>query len=128
MLGAYQAGAPAVDPFMDNFGRLISKSLNRGNLRAAAVPLDDAGHVAGLNSLDELRDGFAHFNVKTWAIERAHILECLRHTLEYVRHYTCLTPAILWHEATLQPRAQAAIAVLRRLLPSRHASAPKRGT
>lgn len=118
MLQSHAIGGAAVQPFMDNFERLISKSLNRSNLRAEAVPLEERGHVAALNSLDELRDEFAHFNVKSWSIERAHILECLRVALEYVRHYTCLTPAILWHEQLLQPRAETAIARARVLLAS----------
>lgn len=96
--------------------KLPAKSLRKENLRAAASPLKERGHVVALNSLDELRDEFAHFNVKSWSIERAHILKCLGFALEYVRHYTCLTPAILWHDAALQQRAQAAIAALGCLL------------
>lgn len=118
MLQAHAAGGPAVARFMDNFERLISKSLDRANLRAEAVPLEDHGHVAALNSLDELRDEFAHFNVKSWSIERAHILEYLRLALEYVRHYTCLMHAVLWHEELLQPRAEAALTRARGLLAS----------
>jgi hypothetical protein len=86
MLEAHRTEAPAVAPFMDNFERLIAKSLRKEHLRAAASPLKEKGHVLALNSLDELRDEFIHFNVKSWSIERAHILACLGSALQYVGH------------------------------------------
>jgi hypothetical protein len=114
MLDAHAKGTEPVTPHMDNFSRLIEKALLQQNLRCNAAPLKDCGHVNALRSLDELRDGFAHFNVKSWSIETMHILECATKALEFIDHYACITPAILWHDELHQSRVKQAICSLQK--------------
>jgi hypothetical protein len=69
-----------------------------------------------LCSLDELRDGLVHFNVKSWSIEKLLIVECTSRALEFVQHYVCKTPAILWHDESHQYRTiQATEALIQEL-------------
>ena len=124
MLEAYENGAPPVSPHMDNFSRLIERAFIKQNLRCSAEPLQDNGHTKALESLDELRDGFAHFNVKSWSIEILLILECASKVLGFVHHYACTTPAILWNDKQDQQRAALAIGSLKSELENR-ASKPK---
>lgn len=109
MLEAHAKDIGAVEPNMDNFDRLIKKSLDKANVRGSAVPLEDHGHCVGLASLNKLRDGFVHFNVKSWSIEFALILDLARFSSSYIEHYTVLTSAILWHEESHQQRAYIAV-------------------
>jgi hypothetical protein len=101
---------------MDNFLKLIRKSLEKSNLRSLAVPLEDDGHIAALESLDELRDAFAHFNVKSWSIEIMLILECASVAATYIEHYTVSTAAILWRDEAHQKLAATAVRKLQSLI------------
>jgi hypothetical protein len=92
---------------------LIEKTFDKANLRGNAEPLRDNGHTKALQSLDELRDGFAHFNVKSWSIETLFILENASMALDFIHHYNCATPAVLWHEVQHQQRAALAISSLK---------------
>lgn len=113
MLEAHANGTAPVAPHMDNFIRLIEKTLLKQNLRGSAEPLQDNGHIKSLQSLDELRDGFAHFNVKSWSIETLLILASASKALNFVEHYVCATPAILWHDEQHQGRPAVAIGSLK---------------
>jgi hypothetical protein len=104
MLAAHESPSEPVEPHMDNFLRLIEKSLVKGNLRSNAEPLLDEGHLQSLRSLDELRDGLVHFNVKSWSIEKLLIVECASRALAFVLHYAYKTPAILWHDESHRNR------------------------
>lgn len=112
MIAAFENDTPRVSPHMDNFSRLIEKALVKQNLRHDAEPLQDKGHTQALHSLDELRDEFMHFNVKSWSIEISLILDISSKTLDFIRHYACATPAILWHNDEHQRRAKLAITSL----------------
>ncbi|MFZ2307237.1 MAG: hypothetical protein WAW73_09675 [Rhodoferax sp.] len=113
MLAAPASPSGPVEPHMDNFGRLINKTITQANLYPGAIALQDSDLVRVLESLDELRDEFVHFNVKSWSIERAHLFRCLIGALEYIHHYICVTPAFLWHEDAIQLRARSATLNLR---------------
>jgi len=113
MLEAHANGTAPVAPHMDNFMRLIEKTLVKENLRGSVEPLQDGGHTKSLQSLDDLRDGFAHFNVKSWSIEILLILESAAKAVDFVEHYICTTSAILWHDEQHQGRAAIAIESLK---------------
>jgi hypothetical protein len=113
MLNAHATDSPPVEPHMENFIRLIGKALIQQNLRGYAEPICDDGHVKALQSLDDLRDGFTHFNVKSWSIERLLILESAAKAIDFMHHYVCATPAILWHEESQHQRAIQAINTLK---------------
>ena len=123
MLEAHAKGTEPVEPHMDNFSRLIEKCQLKENLRGNALPLNDCGHIKALRSLDELRDGFAHFNLKTWSIETLHVLDCTAKSLVFIEHYACNTPAILWHEEQHQLRVMSAIESLKQSNGELHAKA-----
>lgn len=112
MLAAHESDGAPVQPHMDNFLRLIEKSLVKGNLRPSAEPLFDELHIKSLRTLDDLRDEFIHFNVKSWSIEKLLIVECASKALEFVQHYTCITPAILWRDESHQRRINHATGAL----------------
>lgn len=112
MQQAHACGGAPVEPHMDNFLKLIKRSLEKSNLRGAANPLPENGILAALKSVDDLRDGFAHFNVKSWAIEVSLILECAMAVAKYIDNYTVRTPAILWSDCVLQARAESAVTKL----------------
>ncbi len=109
MLDAHEHNGPSVLPHMDNFSRLIEKALLKENLRWDAKPLIDSGHTQALQSLDHLRDGFAHFNVKSWSIGKLHVAESAQLAVEFIIHYICVDPAILWYKETYRKRAVAAV-------------------
>lgn len=116
MLKAHTNNSSPVSPHMDNFLKLIRKSLDKVNLRGSAVPLKDTGHIAALDSLDELRDGFAHFNVKSWSIEIMLILERASMAATYIEHYTTGTAAILWRDEEQQKSAATSVGKLQILI------------
>jgi hypothetical protein len=113
MLAAHEIGSDPVEPHMDNFSRLIEKVFIKHNLRGNTDPICDNGHIASLQSLNELRDEFVHFNVKSWAIETQFILQCTCKAIDFIHHYACSTPAIIWHEELHQQRADIAIDALK---------------
>lgn len=112
MLEAHASGDAPINHHMDNFQRLVEKSFKRHNLRANAAPMEDDGHTDALSSLDELRDDFVHFNVKSWSIERLHIIQCSCKALSFIDYYVNNTHAILWYEDSHYLRARVAIKVL----------------
>lgn len=112
MLKAHATGGAPVEPNMDNFLRLFDKALRPENLRAGAIPLTDNGHSEALRSLNDLRDGFAHFNVKSWSIEKLLIAERSRKVLDIVDHYVNKAPSIFWHEDSHHQRVSAATQTL----------------
>ena len=113
MLEAHANDGEPVAPHMDNFSRLIEKTLIKQNLWCHAEPILDTGHIKALQTLDELLDEFTHFNVKSWAIEKLHILECTNKAIDFVHHYVCVTYAIIWHEESYQKRVVLAIGTLK---------------
>lgn len=119
MLRAHTNNSSPVSPHMDNFIKLIRKSLDKLNLRGSAVPLEDDGHTAALESLDELRDEFTHFNVKSWSVEIMFILDLSSIAASYIEHYTVRTPAILWRDEAHQNIAATAVRDLHSLIAQR---------
>jgi hypothetical protein len=106
----------SVSPCMDTFINLVRKSLDKSNLRDSAVPLEVDSCIAALTSMNELRNEFTHFNVKSWSIEFMLILEKSAVAANYIEHFTVRTPAILWHDEEHQQRAAISVEKLRSLI------------
>ncbi|PUE12306.1 hypothetical protein [Limnohabitans sp. T6-20] len=105
-----------VSPRMDRFIDLVKKSLDKSNLRDSAIPFEANDCVIAFSSINDLRNDFAHFNVKSWSIEFMLILKNSSILAEYVEHYTIGTPAILWHDEEHQQRATKSVKNLRNLI------------
>lgn len=98
------------DPHMDNFLRLYRKvrkmvnSSHSGVAKAGTTPEEDA-----LSGLDELRDGFLHFNTKAWAIEKTLIDRRSRDSFAIARGLLLDSGLVRLHKPTDVARVQRAV-------------------
>ncbi len=69
-----------------------------------------------IESLDELRDDFLHFNVKGWSIDTALICERALECLNVAMFLVDQASAILWHDEAHAVRAKVALTRLRQQL------------
>jgi len=98
---------------MDNFLALYRKAGDRANLPAGSIPVPDIEtHHKAMASLDELRDGFIHFNSKSWAIEKSLIIETSTTCCVVLRHLHTTGGAIRWHDEECAATAGDALGAL----------------
>lgn len=103
MLKAHASGSAPVPQSMDYFMDLYTKVLRRENLRSGTTPPDER-HREALFNLNEIRNSFAHFNVKTWYVERQ-LLTCRAATsLDIVTFFLAQPQSILWHDESVKHR------------------------
>ena len=114
MLAAIEARSEIPAPHMDNFLRLYAKLQSESNLRSSEVlPLPKSiDQKSGLESLDELRDEFLHFNTKSWSCEYALIESAARTAVEVARFLLFESRAILIYDYDVSRRAEHAVASL----------------
>jgi hypothetical protein len=117
MLTAHEKGETGPNPHMDNFLRLYKKIQVPANLRSGATPFNaTALHDQAISSIDDLRDGFSHFNSKSWSIEIDLMLNRSLVLCEVIDFVVSKSNAILWHNDDLPPRAKVALDSLQSML------------
>ena len=111
-------------PYMDNFLKLYKKLKVQKNLRYPdSLPLPESeAHEQALESLNNLRDSFLHFNVKGWSIERELIVQRAAQCLEVAEFVCSASRNILWYEPKNEERVKLALKSLRQFLPIQQAS------
>jgi len=112
-------GLSTPDPHMDNFLRLYAKAKDAAYLRSGATPLPAyETHARAMRSLDEMRDGFAHFNSKSWSIEIEYITGTAATACEVLEHIFG-SGAVLWHHRGSAARSSRALKALKAALRAR---------
>lgn len=119
MLAAHQSESEGLDfpnPHMDNFLRLYEKAKQAQYLPRGATPLpSDDRHERALNSLNEMRDEFVHFNSKSWSVEIAHMTGVAAVACEVIE-YVFGSGALLWHTDEFEQEAVRALQSLKEAL------------
>ena len=113
-LEAAASGAFPPQPHMDNFLRLYQKVQLRANFRSLDVQpiIASPERDSALSSLDQLRDEFLHFNVKSWSIEVALIRRATGECVSMVQFLINQPSSVVWHEVSHEHRIKSALALL----------------
>lgn len=104
ILGSHRSGGAPVEQSMDYFMSLYAKVLRAENLRSNTAPLPDNRHKSALESLNSIRNDYAHFNIKTWYLEIGLIKARSLTSLEVVEHYLRQPQSVLWHDQVAHDR------------------------
>jgi len=114
MLQEHRDGGDHVEQRMDNFVRLYKKIQCGENLAwSNSRPFTARpAHDQAVDSLDALRDGFTHFNIKSWQIEVELIRERSEISLQIADFVVNESNAISWRNPIHSERIQCAIAKL----------------
>jgi hypothetical protein len=114
MLEGLETGNYQHEQHMDNFLRLFEKVKNKENLRfshSTALSVTDE-ETEAIKWLDDFRDDFIHFNVKSWSIEK-HLVICQSTIVARVASRLLNDcNSILWHSDENPNRIQSAISAL----------------
>jgi hypothetical protein len=114
ILEGLEKGSYQHEQHMDNFLRLFEKVKNQENLRftlSTALSVTDE-ETEAVKWLDNFRDDFIHFNVKSWYIEKSRVICQSTIVARVASRLINDCNSILWHSDKNPSRIQSAISAL----------------